>query len=156
MQLLVVEDDAAIGKAIEKGFEEAGHHCQRVRDGEKGLELARSQKFDGIILDLMLPGLAGLEILRRLRHEGHGTPIILLTALGSVEERVAGLQAGADDYLVKPFAFAELAARVDAVCRRSSLRPASSLGAGPVKLDLATRRVECAGLSVDLTPTEFS
>jgi two-component system OmpR family response regulator/two-component system copper resistance phosphate regulon response regulator CusR len=156
MRLLVVEDDAAIGKAIQKGFQEAGHECVRARDGERGLEQAISQQFDVIILDLLLPGLPGLEILRRLRASGLHTPVLLLTALGSVEERVVGLQAGADDYLVKPFAFAELAARVDAVCRRSALRPASALAAGQVRLDLTTRRVECAGASVELTPTEFS
>lgn len=156
MELLVVEDDAAIGKAIEKGFAEAGHQCLRVRDGEKGLDLARSQKFDAIILDILLPGVPGLEILRRLRDEGHGTPIILLTALGSVEERVAGLQAGADDYVVKPFAFAELAARLDAVIRRAGTRPSPTLEINNLRLDLTSRRVECDGKSVDLTPTEFS
>jgi two-component system OmpR family response regulator/two-component system copper resistance phosphate regulon response regulator CusR len=156
MDLLVVEDDPVIGKAIRQGFMEAAHECSWVKDGIKGLEQARSQQFDAIILDLMLPGKSGLDVLGELRQEGIRTPVVLLTALGSVEERVAGLTAGADDYLVKPFAFAELMARVDAVCRRSGGRPAPTRTVGDLCLDLATRRVIRDGIEIDLTPTEFS
>src|SRR5262245_17176235 len=99
MNLLVVEDDPAIGKSLQKGFEEQGHDCLWVRNGRRGLTEAEEQRFDAIILDLLLPEMPGLEVLRDLRARGIRTPIILLTALGSVEERVAGLNAGADDYL---------------------------------------------------------
>ena len=156
MELLIVEDDPGIGKALRQGFREGGHNCTLAKDGDKGWELARSQQFDAIILDLMLPGKHGLDIVRGLRGEGIRTPVVLLTALGSVEERVAGLGAGADDYLVKPFAFTELMARIEAVCRRSGLRPSPTLQTGELSLDLATRRVVRAGNEIDLTPTEFS
>ena len=112
---------------------------------KEGWELARSQQFDAIILDLMLPGKRGLDIVRDLRAEGIRTPVVLLTALGSIEERVAGLSAGADDYLVKPFAFPELMARIEAVCRRSGMRPSPTAQVGELCLDLATRRVIRAG-----------
>jgi two-component system, OmpR family, response regulator len=156
MNVLVVEDDPLVGKSLHKGFTEAGHDCALVRDGERGLEAAASQQFDAVVLDLLLPSLPGLEVLRRLRGGGVRTPVILLTALGSVEERVAGLEAGADDYLVKPFAFAELLARLHAVCRRVQDRPAATLDAGGLSLDLTTRRVHRGGKEVELTPTEFS
>jgi two-component system OmpR family response regulator/two-component system copper resistance phosphate regulon response regulator CusR len=120
------------------------------------LAAAQTQRFDAIILDLMLPGIAGLDLLRSLRQEGFKTPVIVLTALGTVEERVAGLNVGADDYVVKPFAFAELMARVDAVCRRTGTRPSPTLEAADLQLDLATRRVTREGTEIDLTPTEFS
>src|SRR5262245_6107427 len=110
MNLLVIEDDAGIGKSLVKGFREHRHDSVWVRDGRRGLEEASSQQFDAIVLDLLLPELPGLDVLRRLRSLGIRTPVILLTALGSVEERVAGLNAGADDYVVKPFAFPELLA----------------------------------------------
>jgi two-component system, OmpR family, response regulator len=107
-------------------------------------------------LDLMLPGEPGLQVLKKLREEGMRTPVVILTALGSVEERVAGLHAGADDYMVKPFALVELLARLEAVCRRAVDRPAASLHVGDLSLDLATRRVTRGDVEVDLTPTEFS
>lgn len=156
MDLLVIEDDPVIGKSLRQGFLEAGHDCTWAKDGEKGLLQARSQQYHAIILDIMLPGKSGLAIVRELRSEGIHTPVVLLTALGSVEERVTGLTAGADDYLVKPFAFAELMARIDAVCRRSGTRPAPTMQIGDLCLDLATRRVIRDGVEIDLTPTEFS
>src|SRR4051812_19211515 len=156
MHLLVIEDDPVMGKSLRKGLEEARHECVWVKDGDAGLEEGLTQRFDAIILDLLLPGTPGLTVLRQLRQRGVRTPVLLLTALGSVEERVAGLKAGADDYLVKPFAFAELAARLEAVCRRALDRPAPVLSAGDLCLDLTTRRVLCGDNEVDLTPTEFS
>src|SRR5215469_18875201 len=156
MNLLVVEDDPVMGKSLSKGFAEAGHECVWVKDGQRGLDEALSQRFDAIVLDLLLPGLPGLAVLRRLRAEGVRTPVILLTALGAVEERVAGLNSGADDYVVKPFAFPELLARLEAVCRRTLDRPAAVVSAGDLTLDLTTRRVQRSGAEVDLTPTEFS
>lgn len=156
MDLLVVEDDPVIGKALRKGFAEAGHACTWVKDGLQGLAQALSQQFDAILLDLLLPGVPGLGVLTRLRAEGVRTPVLVLTALGAVEERVAGLKAGADDYVVKPFAMAEVLARVEAVCRRAADRPAAVLRAGELGLDLSTRRVTAGGVEVELTPTEFS
>src|SRR5689334_18668031 len=100
MNLLVVEDDAVLGKALQRGLNEAGHNCDWVRNGRKGLEEARSQRFDAVVLDLMLPDLDGVEIMKSLRSEGIRTPVLMLTAMGSVDDRVTGLKAGADDYLV--------------------------------------------------------
>lgn len=156
MHLLVVEDDAVLGKAIERGLSEAGHACEWVRNGQKGADEGRSQRFDAIVLDLMLPDLSGLEILKRLRDAGVRTPVLILTAMGSVDDRVVGLKAGADDYLVKPFAFPELIARLEALCRRAQDRPSSSLVVGPLSLDLTNRRVTRDGAEINLTPTEFS
>jgi two-component system OmpR family response regulator/two-component system copper resistance phosphate regulon response regulator CusR len=156
MDLLVIEDDPIMGKSLHKGFVEAGHTCMLVHDGATALATALNQRFDAIILDLLLPALPGLEVLRRLRKQGVRTPVILLTALGAVEERVAGLNAGADDYLVKPFVFAELLARLAAVCRRAQDRPGATMTAGELVLDLSTRRVQFGGREIELTPTEFS
>jgi two-component system OmpR family response regulator len=156
MELLVIEDDPLIGKALRKGLSEAGHTCMWAKEGLRGLELALGQQFDAIILDLMLPGRPGLEVLKELRQSGIHTPVIALTALGSVEERVSGLNAGADDYVVKPFALVELMARVEAVCRRTATRPPAVMQAGQLTLDLATRRVTREENEIELTPTEFS
>ena len=156
MDLLIVEDDTALGRAIQRGLNEAGHHCEWARNGEHGLALAMSHRFDAVLLDRMLPDLPGDTVLQRMRHEGNRTPVIVLTARGSVEDRVDGLNLGADDYLVKPFAFAELQARLAAVCRRSANRPSSEMTVGSLKLDLTTRRATREGKEIDLTPTEFS
>jgi two-component system OmpR family response regulator len=156
MQLLVVEDDHVVGKALRQGFLEANFECQWVRDGERGLELARTQQFDAIVLDLLLPRRNGLDVLKELRAAGIQTPILLLTALGDVDQRVAGLTTGADDYLVKPFSFPELLARIKAVCRRSMTRPSPLLEAGEVCLNLGTRRVTRGGVEINISPTEFS
>jgi two-component system OmpR family response regulator/two-component system copper resistance phosphate regulon response regulator CusR len=156
MNLLVVEDDPVMGKSLSKGLAEAGHRCVWVKDGQRGLEEGLSQQFDAIVLDLLLPGLPGLDALRQLRARGVRTPVVLLTALGAVEERVTGLRSGADDYLVKPFALPELMARLEAVCRRSVDRPPAFMKAGPLSLDLTTRRVHKGDAEVSLTPTEFS
>ena len=118
--------------------------------------MAASHKFDAVVLDLMLPDMGGMEILKHLRAQGVRTPILILTAMGSVEDRVAGLNAGADDYLVKPFAFPELTARLDALCRRAQTRPSTILETAGLKLDLATRRVTRENKEIELTPTEFS
>ena len=156
MNVLVVEDDPVIGKSLSKGLTEAGHDCVWVKDGKHGLEHALSQRFEAIILDLLLPVVPGLDVLRQIRAAGVRTPVLLLTALGAIEERVTGLKAGADDYLVKPFAFPELMARLEAVCRRSVDRPPAVMSAGDIHLDLTTRRVKKGEVEVDLTPTEFS
>ncbi len=156
MNVLVVEDDPVIGKSLSKGLSEAGHGCVWVKDGKNGLEHCLSQRFDAILLDLLLPGIPGLEVLHRIRLAGVRTPILLLTALGAVEERVRGLKTGADDYIVKPFALPELMARLEAVCRRASDRPSAVVTVGDLSLDLTTRRVVKDNVEFDLTPTEFS
>jgi two-component system, OmpR family, response regulator len=156
MDILVIEDDPVIGKAIQKGLTEAGHECNWLKDGTQGLDAARAQKSDAIILDLLIPGEPGLAVLEKLRKAGIQTPVIVLTALGSVDDRVAGLNKGADDYLVKPFAMPELLARIDAVRRRAATKPSPVLQVGDLTLDLPTRRVNSGGVDIDLTPTEFS
>jgi two-component system OmpR family response regulator/two-component system copper resistance phosphate regulon response regulator CusR len=156
MELLVVEDDPVIGKSLRQGFAEAGHECVWVKDGERGLALAGSQQFDVILLDLMLPERPGMDVLRSLRQAGIRCPVILVTALGSVEERVAGLNAGADDYVVKPFALPELMARIEAVRRRTTAAPSMMVQVGELHLDMATRRIHRGDAEIELTPTEFS
>ncbi len=156
MQTLVIEDDAVLGKAIKRGLEDAGCGCDWRRNGEDGLTAAMTQSADVILLDLMLPDLPGLELLAALRRRGVQTPVLILSALGSVDERVAGLHAGADDYLVKPFAFDELLARLHAMTRRALPIATQRYHAGPLDLDLALRRVNRDGAEIDLTPTEFS
>jgi two-component system OmpR family response regulator/two-component system copper resistance phosphate regulon response regulator CusR len=156
MDVLIVEDDEMLGKAIRRGLEESGHRCNWVRNGRRGFESAVAQKCAAIVLDLMLPDLPGLEILRRLRRDGIQTPVLILTALGSVDERVTGLESGADDYLVKPFAFPELLARLSVITRRSLQTSSQQLIAGPLSLDLSTRRILRDGKDIELTPTEFS
>jgi two-component system, OmpR family, response regulator len=156
MDILIIEDDPVIGKAVQQGLEEAGHECQWIKEGIAGLEAAQSQKHNVIILDLMIPGEPGLSLLEKLRQAGIQTPVVILTALGSIQDRVNGLNKGGDDYLVKPFAMPELLARVEAVCRRSTIKPSATLDVGDLHLDLPTRRVSSAGVDIELTPTEFS
>lgn len=156
MKLLLVEDDQVLGKAVQRGLSEAGHDCHWERDGRHGLEQATSHQFDVVVLDLMLPDLSGREVLAAIRAQGVRTPVLILTALGSIEDRVQGLQAGADDYLVKPFAFAELMARLEAICRRANDRPSTLLQVGPLSLNLTNRRVTRGDVELTLTPTEFS
>jgi two-component system OmpR family response regulator/two-component system copper resistance phosphate regulon response regulator CusR len=156
MNILVIEDDRTIGKSLMQGFHESGHECAWAINGKTGLEKARSQQADVIVLDLMLPEIPGMDVLSTLREEGINTPVVILTAKGAVQEKVDGLQSGADDYLVKPFAFAELKARVEAVCRRSSDRPSPELTTGDLKLDLSNHRAYLQNREIELTPTEFS
>ena len=156
MKLLLIEDDLRIGGALQQFLTESGDFCRWARDGQQGLELVRSQEYDVVILDILLPDRDGLEILRLARGEGILTPVILLTALGRVDQRVTGLSRGADDYLVKPFEFAELHARVKAISRRSQLRPSPVVEVGDIQLDLSARKVSCAGSEIGLTPTEAS
>jgi two-component system OmpR family response regulator/two-component system copper resistance phosphate regulon response regulator CusR len=156
MNILVIEDDPVIGKAVQKGLAEAGHECTWTKDGKEGLQLAMSQKYDVVVLDLLLPGESGLTILEQVRKAGINVPVLVLTALGSVDDRVTGLKRGADDYLVKPFEMSELLARIEAVCRRAATKPSPVLQVGELMLDLPTRRVTSGGVDIELTPTEFS
>lgn len=156
MEVLVVEDDIVLGKALSRGLEEAGHRCKWVHNGKQGLQEGLTYHCQAIVLDLMIPDMPGLEVVKRLRQKGVQTPVLILSALGSVEDRVKGLDAGADDYLVKPFAFPELLARLTAISRRSLKLNSPLLNVGPLSLDLSTRRVMRDGQEIDLTPTEFS
>ena len=156
MNILLIEDDESLGKALRMGLTEAGHSCQWVKNASRGEELALQQQAEVIVLDLMLPDASGLDVLRSLRRAGIETPVLILTALGSVDERVAGLEAVADGYLVKPFALPELVARLVAITRRSQRLGSQQLTVGPLSLDLATRRVTRDGQELELTPTEFS
>jgi len=156
MKILVVEDDPAIGKALHNWLIETGHQCTWLKTGKQLSNLDVVRQFDCIILDVMLPDSSGLDTLAELRNGGLKTPVIVLTALGSVDERVRGLNTGADDYIVKPFAFAELMARVEAVCRRTTAKPTMNMTVGNLQLDLATRRVRFNDQTVELTPTESS
>jgi two-component system OmpR family response regulator/two-component system copper resistance phosphate regulon response regulator CusR len=156
MNLLLVEDDALLGKSVQRGLSDAGHACDWATDGAEAVRQARSTLYSVIVLDIMLPDISGLDVLRRLRGENNETPVLLLTALGSVDERVAGLNAGADDYLVKPFAFAELAARLAALSRRAGNALKTELQDGRLTLDLRTRRATRDGKDIELTQTEFS
>lgn len=156
MRILIVEDDAILRKSLVQGLTEAGHECLAAGDGDRGLAMIRQSQPDLIVLDVMLPGRSGMDVLRSLRDEKLTLPVLMLTAMGSVENRVEGLTLGADDYLVKPFAFAELLARVDAIGRRALSKPATSLSTGKISLDLVSRRVTIHGRTVELTPTEFS
>lgn len=156
MNILLVEDDAALGRAMERGFADAGHQLNWARSGKTGLELALTQQYDVMVLDLMLPDLPGQEVLKSVREAKIQTPVLILTAMGAVEDRVAGFDLGADDYLVKPFAMAELIARLQALGRRAHQRPSTELVSGSVYLDLTNRRVRRDGKEIVLTPTEFS
>jgi two-component system, OmpR family, response regulator len=157
MRLLVVEDDRTIASFLVKGLQEAGFAVDQADDGRKGLALALTEPYDAAVVDVMLPGLDGLGLIEQMRAHRIRTPVIILSAKRSVDDRVRGLQAGGDDYLVKPFAFSELLARVQALIRRASgeTRP-TRLTAADLSLDLATRRVERAGVALDLRPREFA
>jgi two-component system OmpR family response regulator len=155
-RILVVEDDVPTAEYILKGLREDGFAAEHVADGRDGLYLAASSQFDAIVLDRMLPGMDGLSLVKGLRAAGVHTPILILSALSHLDERVKGLKAGGDDYLTKPFGYSELAARVENLIRR---RPGHQietiLSCGDLTLDLLTRRVLRAGKPVDLLPREF-
>tara|TARA_R110000744_G_scaffold58373_11_gene121778 strand:+ start:875 stop:1546 length:672 start_codon:yes stop_codon:yes gene_type:complete len=156
MRVLVIEDDVEMASFIEKVLVEAGHSVDKAIDGERGLELARSADFDALVVDRMLPAKDGLTLLKEYREAGGTTPALFLSALGDVQNRVQGLKAGADDYLSKPFAPSELAARVEALGRRQVGEPqVTSLKAGDLEMNLLTRKVTRAGKKIDLQPREF-
>lgn len=156
MRVLLVEDDTVLGDTIQQGLREDGHSCQLERHGAAALAVAMAERFDVIVLDVLLPGISGLELMTKLRSAGNQTPVVMVTALGTVEERIQGLNSGADDYIVKPFEFAELLARLKAVCRRTTQGTGTTLVVGTLKLDIASRRAVRDGSNLDLTPTEFS
>lgn len=157
MRVLIAEDDIETARFLERGLEELGHTATLVSEGEDALHAAATCEFDAIVLDRMLPGLSGLDVLRRLRAAKVRAPVLLLTALGGITDRVEGLEAGADDYLVKPFAFAELTARLNALLRRPPLSDVvTRFEVGDVTLDLLRRDVTRAGKAVHLQPREFA
>jgi two-component system, OmpR family, response regulator len=157
MRALVVEDDASIADFIVRGLKEAGFATDHASDGETGLAAALHQPYDVAIVDLMLPQRDGLSLIEELRRRGITTPVLILSARRSVDDRVRGLQAGGDDYLTKPFAFAELLARVQALVRRATRTPEpTSLTVEDLVMELLSRRVTRAGTTLELRPREFA
>jgi two-component system, OmpR family, response regulator len=157
MRLLVVEDDPTIASFLLKGLQEAGYAVDTADNGPRGLELALTQPYSAAVLDLMLPGRDGLSVLEELRRRRIGIPVLILSAMHTVDDRVRGLQAGGDDYLTKPFAFSELLARLQAIIRRSQgVTEPTRLVSGDITMDLMTRQVARAGRPLDLRPREFA
>ncbi|MFH1037292.1 MAG: response regulator transcription factor [PVC group bacterium] len=157
MRILLVEDDVKIARFIVKGLEQAGYAVDHADNGVDGLHLALFEPYDAGVVDIILPGLDGLTLVQRLREAGRAVPIVILSAKRSVEDRIKGLQLGSDDYLVKPFAFSELLARIRALIRRTSSVPeTTSLRVGDLFLDLLTREVTRGDRKIDLQPSEFA
>ncbi len=157
MRILVVEDDRKIASFIEKGLREAGFAVDVVGDGQAGLQLGLSALYDASVIDIMLPGMDGLSLIEMMRGRRIQTPVLILSAKRSVDDRVRGLQAGGDDYLTKPFSFSELLARIHALIRRATqTAEPTSLTVGELKLDLLGRRAEREGQVLDLHPKEFA
>ena len=157
MRILLVEDDDKIASFIVKGFKAEGFAVDHAADGEDGLHLALTEPYDAAIIDLMLPKLDGLSLIEQMRREKIRTPVIILSARGSVDDRVKGLHTGGDDYLTKPFAFSELLARVQALIRRSlDVSEPTKLMVGDVSINIVTREVVRAGQPIELQPLEFS
>ncbi len=156
MKILVIEDDRTVGQYVKRGLEEHRYHADLVDDGMEGLRLASGGQYDLLVLDLRLPGMTGLEVLRTLRDRGNNVPILVLTAQDAVDFKVQALRSGADDYVTKPFAFDELLARVEAIARRpQQLRP-PVLKVADLELDPATHEARRAGDLLDLTPKEYA
>jgi two-component system copper resistance phosphate regulon response regulator CusR len=160
MRLLVIEDEAKLAHYLHRGLSESGHVVDVAADGIEGRRLATGGEYDVVLLDLMLPGVDGFGVLAAMRAAGRNTPVLMLTARHRVEDRVHGLEQGADDYLVKPFAFSELLARVQALGRRQStlqtVAPATTLRLADLEVDLLARRAQRAGQRLDLTAKEFN
>jgi two-component system OmpR family response regulator len=157
VRVLLVEDDATIAEFVEKGLREAGFAVDRAADGKAGLQKALSESYDAAIVDVMLPQMDGLALIDTLRAKGVRMPVLILSAKRSVDDRVRGLQAGGDDYLTKPFAFAELLARVQALIRRATgAAEPTRLSVGDLSLDLLTRKVQRGPQAIELRPREFA
>ncbi len=156
MKILVVEDDKVVGQYIRRGLEESQYHADLVEDGLEALRQISGGLYDLVVLDLRLPGMSGLEVLRTLRDRGNTTPILVLTAQDALGHKVEALRAGADDYVTKPFAFEEVLARVEALSRRPKQLTSAKLVAGDLELDLGSREVRRAGGLIELTPKEYA
>ena len=156
MHILVIEDDADTADYLVKGLTESGYVVDRAADGREGLYMALGQAYDAMIVDRMLPGLDGLSIVQALRVQGTRTPVLILSALGEVDDRVRGLRAGGDDYLAKPYAFSELLARLEAVLRRGNVEAADrQIKVADLEMDLLSRTVKRGGKPIELQPREF-
>jgi two-component system OmpR family response regulator len=156
MRVLIVEDEPELGRFLQRSLDESGHTADLANDGPTGLEMARAGGYDALVVDRMLPGLDGLSLVQALRKGGDRTPVLILSALGSVDDRVRGLRAGGDDYLPKPFAYTELLARIEALTRRGAPeQEAVRLTVGDLVLDRLTRKVTRAGETIVLQPREF-
>jgi two-component system, OmpR family, response regulator len=156
VKILLVEDDEPTAAYVEKGLHESGHEVDRTGDGRDGLVLATTHRYDAAVIDRMLPSLDGLALVKTLRSAGNDTPVLFLTALGWIDDRVEGLEAGADDYLGKPFAFSELMARLNALARRPHIAPGTTvLQVGDLVMDLVRRKVRRGNHQIDLQPREF-
>ncbi len=156
MRILVIEDDASAAAFLVKGLREAGHAVDHALDGATGLNMAEAGGYDAYVIDRMLPELDGLSLLQNRRSSGDETPALFLSALGEVDDRVAGLQSGGDDYLVKPYAFSELLARVEALGRRRApSNVTTKLSVGDLEMDILSRTVRRGGKKIDLQPREF-
>lgn len=158
MRVLLVEDDKEVALYVSKGLKEQGFMVDVASEGKEGLGLASTETYDVMIIDRMLPKLDGLSILKSIRAAENHTPVIVLSALGEVDDRIRGLKAGGDDYLVKPFSFSELLARIEALIRRSEVTPdaaITSLNVGDLEMDLLSRKVTRAGEKIDLQSREF-
>ncbi len=157
MRILVIEDDLEAAAYMVKGLKESGCVVDHAADGKDGLFMAASENYDALIVDRMLPGKDGLSIIKTLRSTGNKTPVLILSALGEVDDRVKGLRAGGDDYMTKPYAFAELLARLEALQRRGKVEAANTtLAVADLEMDLVTRTVKRAGRVIDLQPKEFA
>src|SRR5580765_6671798 len=156
MRILVIEDEKKTAAFLAKGLREAGFVVDLARDGETGLDRSRATRFDLLIVDVMLPNKDGWDVVAELRRDGMRTPILFLTARDQVDDRVKGLELGADDYLVKPFAFSELLARVRALLKRGKQAPADTLSLSDLEIDPIRRRVTRAGQRMDLTAKEYA
>ena len=158
MRILVIEDDKDVASFIRNGLVKAGCNVDHAANGRDGLFLATTESYDALVVDRMLPGIDGLTVMRTLRASSNTTPVLILCALGEVDDRVKGLKAGGDDYLVKPFAFSELLARLEALARRAKSAvdaPSTILRAADLEMDLLRREVRRAGKPIDLQPREF-
>ena len=156
MRVLIVEDDHRLAASVRRGLEDAGFAADVVYDGEEALSAALTNSYDLILLDVMLPRVDGLEVSRRLRSRRMHTPILMLTARDSIDDRVLGLESGADDYLVKPFALREVVARIKALTRRHLADRTAVLTAGPIALDTSARKVSVGGMPLELTAKEYA
>ena len=156
MKILIVEDEHKTGDYLKQGLSEAGFVADLARDGADGVHAALADDYDLVVLDVMLPGIDGWQVLREIRQAGRHMPVLFLTARDQVEDRVKGLELGADDYLVKPYAFSELLARVRPLLRRGKAKEAETLRVADLELDLLRRRVMRAGRRIDLTAKEFA
>ncbi len=157
MRILIIEDDRKISAFLKKGLKEVGYAADVAEDGEKGLFMARQEVYDAIIADLMLPKLDGLDMIKRIRAEKIDTPVIILSARRTVDDRIEGLRAGGDDYMVKPFSFSELLVRIQTLLRRSQRTPHDTvLNVGDLRLNLMERQAERGGQPIELQPREFA